>query len=244
MENVLDILRKLQVIDGALYQLRRELREQPLLLEQANHAVAEAQAPAKTIEASIKDLHVQQKQKDLDLTTKETNAKKLQSQLFQVKTNKEYSAIQHEIEQSKADSSLLEEEILKLMERIERLSREHKARLAVAAEEQGKLKLEEARVAEQSAAIQAHISDLEQQRAGVAPNVERDTLTLYERVLAIREGVAMVPLIGDSCSGCHMAQRPQVIHEVHLKAKLVMCESCSRILYLDESAATSGSSIH
>jgi len=63
---------------------------------------------------------------------------------------------------------------------------------------------------------------------------EKDAAT-YERVLASREGLALVPLVNDSCGGCHMVQPPQVVNEVSLKATLVTCENCNRILYVDES---------
>ena len=63
--------------------------------------------------------------------------------------------------------------------------------------------------------------------------VERAALSLYERVLAGREGLALVPLVNKSCGGCHMVQPPQVISEARLNAKLVTCDSCNRILYQD-----------
>ena len=112
----IDALRKLQDVDAQLYRLRLEQEEKPRALERLKHAVAEQQAKAQAAEAKLKTFQVQQKDKELELSTKEGNAKKFQLQLFQVKTNKEYTAIQHEIEQSKADASLLEESILKTVE--------------------------------------------------------------------------------------------------------------------------------
>ena len=66
------------------------------------------------------------------------------------------------------------------------------------------------------------------------PTLLPATLEVYERVLDIREGLALVPVLNDSCGGCHRRLPPQVINEVYLKAKLVTCENCNRILYFDE----------
>jgi len=79
------------------------------------------------------------------------------------------------------------------------------------------------------------MAGLEQERQGVVPAVPPPTLTLYERVLTLREGLAMAPLVNESCGGCHRRLPPQVVNEVYLKAKLVTCEHCNRILYQDAS---------
>jgi len=234
MLDQIDSLRKLQEVDAQLYRLRIEQQQKPLALEQLKQGVAEQQAKAQASEAKLKTFQVQQKEKELELSTKEAGAKKLQLQLFQVKTNKEYSALQHEIEQFKADASQLEEDILKLFDGIEQAMREHRGQLALVAKAQATLREEEAKMTRELQAIEQEIAALQAQRQTLTPVVPPATLSVYERVLASREGLAMVPLLERSCGGCHMVQPPQVINEVMLKAKLVTCDSCNRILYLDE----------
>jgi len=235
MVDQLEPLRKLQAIDAQLYRLRNEQREIPLELERAKQALAQQQATTQAVEARLKALQVQQKDREIELSTREANIKKLQAQLFQVKTNKEYTAMQREIDQAKADVSLLEEEIIQLLEAIDRAKQEYEAQQGHLARQRGTLQSEEARIARALAAIQEQVAHLEQQRSVLTPLVQPTTLSVYERVLANREGVALVPLVNDSCGGCHMVQPPQVVNEVYLKAKLVTCESCNRILYADES---------
>ncbi len=236
MADLLETLRQLQAVDSRLYRLRAEQRRKPEELQATQAQVAQQQAQAQAAEARLKELQMQQKQKELDLAAKEGVIKKLQMQLSQVKTNKEYTTMQHEIDQHKADVSLLEEEVLKLMDAIEQASREHKAQAAQVAQQQAALRQEEVRVAADVAALEQQAGALEAQRRTITPLIERASLAVYERVLANREGLAMVPLAEESCSGCHMVQPPQVVSEVYLKAKLIMCESCNRILYVDESA--------
>lgn len=238
MTDQLETLRKLQELDAQLFHLRLEQRQKPLALERATQQLAEQQANAQAIGARLKALQVQQKEQEIELATKEANTKKLQLQLFQVKTNKEYTAIQHEIDQSKADASLLEEEILHLLEAVDQTTREHQAQLAHVAKQQAQFREEETRLAQELKAIEEQLAVLEQQRHAVTPLVQTPTLSVYERVLASRDGLAMVPLVNESCGGCHMVQPPQVINEVQLKAKLVTCESCNRILYLDDASGS------
>ena len=65
-------------------------------------------------------------------------------------------------------------------------------------------------------------------------SLNRKSLSTYEQILEIREGLALVPLVKDACGGCNRRMPPQVVNQVYLKAQLVTCESCARILYFDE----------
>lgn len=242
MADQIEILRKLQAVDGELFRLRREEQRLPQELEQAKQAVEEQKTKAKSVDSRLKAIQLQHKQKEIDLSTRETNVKKLQGQLFQVKTNKEYAAIQHEIEQSKADTSLLEEAIIALLDGIDQTSKEHAEELAQVARREQQLRNEQDRVTRALDVIQAQVATCEAQRREIIPLVEPNTLSLYERILASREGVAIVPLIDDSCAGCHMVQTPQVVNEAYLHARLVTCQSCDRILYIDEEHRVSSSS--
>ena len=241
MADLLETLRHLQAVDTRLWRLRAEQRRKPLELDAVKGRVVEGQAQAQAAEARLKELQLQQKQKELDLATKEGNIRKLQGQLTQVKTNKEYTAMQHEIDQGKADISLLEERILKLMDAIEQAARDFKAQAAQAAQQQAALRQEESRVATDVADLEQQIATLDAQRRTMTPLIEPASLAAYERVLSSREGLAMVPLVDESCGGCHMVQPPQVVSEVYLKAKLTACENCNRILYVDEPAINSPS---
>jgi hypothetical protein len=235
MSDQVEILKKLQAIDGELYRLRRQEEDKPRELERLAAEEAAQQERVKAAEAKLKSLQLAQKEKEVELQTREASVKKLQGQLFQLKTNKEYSAMQHEIETLRADNSLLEEAALKLFDEIDRASRERQAEQQRLAAEQERVRKERERVERELEELRGQIAQLERTRAAVLPEVPRQALATYERVLEIREGLALVPVIEASCGGCHRRLPPQVINQVYLKAELITCESCSRILYFDES---------
>lgn len=236
MTEALDTLKKLQELDSELFRLRREQQHKPLELEQARQLLAEYQANASAVEARLNTAHLKRKEKELELSTAEASVKKLQLQLFQVKTNKEYSAIQHEIDRAKADISLLEEQILELLETVDQLKQEQAKHAGRVEAQQAVLKQEELRIRQALSALDEQLQRLDVQRADLTPLVASESLALYERVLASRDGLALVPIVRESCGGCNMVQPPQVINEAYLKAKLVTCDSCNRILYVDETA--------
>ena len=234
MADQLDTLKRLQAIDGELFRLRKEEKEKPKELERAAAQVAAQEAAVKAAESKLTALQLTQKEKEGELQTREAQVKKLQGQLFQVKTNKEYSAMQHEIEALKADNSLLEEAILTTFDAVDQAAKARKAEQAKLAGQQEQLRRERERIERELSTIRAQIGKLELDRKTLTPDAPKASLAIYERILGIREGLAMVPLVNDSCGGCHRRLPPQVINQVYLKANLVTCESCSRILYFDE----------
>lgn len=234
MADQLETLKQLQAIDGELFGFRKAQRQKPQELERVMGDVAAQEAKVKAADDRLKSLQLAQKEKEGQLQTHEANVKKLQGQLFQVKTNKEYSAMQREIETLKADNSILEETILKAFEEIDAATQVRQREQRVLAEQQDRLRLERQRIEQELATLSDQIAQLEKRREAILPEVPKPALVTYERILGIRDGLAMVPLVNESCGGCHRRLPPQVINQVYLKADLVTCESCNRILYFDE----------
>ena len=77
MADQLDILKKLQAIDGELFQGRRQQQEKPEELEQVEAEVADQQSRLKVAEDRLKALQLSQKEKEGQLQTHEGNVKKL-----------------------------------------------------------------------------------------------------------------------------------------------------------------------
>lgn len=235
----LKTLIELQALDKQIYDLTRQRRAKPLQAEQLKAAFQQASQRVKDAEAQLKTWQVKRASMEGDLAAKEGNVKKLQMQLYQVKTNKEYTAMQHEIESVKADNSVLEEEILKVMEQID----QQKAVVAGIAEslkaDEAAMKTAIAEVEREIAGLDAALAELQTQRRTVAPRVDAKVLARYERIMEKKEGLGLVPVDSrlEACGGCHMNIPPQTINEIRLKGQLIVCESCARLLYYPEDAA-------
>jgi predicted nucleic acid-binding Zn-ribbon protein len=234
MADQIELLKQLQAVDTELYRLRREQREKPHELEQATAQVTSQKAQVTAASERLNALQLSQKEKEMELQSREEHIKKLQGQLFQVKTNKEYTAMQREIDTLKADKSLLEETILGTFDTIEQAMEARHQEQARLAEEQGRFRVARERIERDVAAIEEQMADAERRRKAVMSYVPEPALDFYEQVLKLREGLALVPLLNDACGGCHRRLPPQVVNQVYLKAALVSCENCNRILYFDE----------
>jgi predicted nucleic acid-binding Zn-ribbon protein len=224
------LLHKVSAVDHRLY----ELVEQEEKIPKDLHALEEA---LKTEEKATDDERLglekaQGDRKTLEIEVEATNEKikKYQVQLFQVKTNKEYSALLAEIEAHKVKNSQTEDKILALMEEIDlrnRRLKEEKEKLARIRDQYAQKTSElEARLA----AVKGEKSARIQERTVLLPELPKDVLSAYERVHKLRKGIGIVPIRDGSCGGCFVNLPPQRVAEVRQGEDLISCENCGRIL--------------
>lgn len=231
VEECLEILKKVQEIDHEIYAIRRDLTVIPESIQQLTLGLEAEKSHLMSLEARQKEIQLRQRQKESELAEKEALIKKYDAQLAQVKTNKEYSSLQKEIDSLKADRSIVEDAILALLDEIDRLQnqvREERARLA---EVEKETETQKKSFLDQMEKLKQDLSGLGQKRAGVISEVPAESRELYEKIVEKKEGIALTPLIGEACGACRIDIRPQLLNELHLKENFVICENCSRILY-------------
>ena len=225
------ILVELQKIDVDIFRLKKELASHPEKQKELDAAFEKKKARAKSAEEGLKAAQLLQKQKEGDLAQREEKILKLQGQLYQLKSNKEYSAMELEIKGFKADKSLLEEDILKLLDTVDAAkSALAKEKEALAIEEK-KHQAEVAELNKAAAELQQGVSAGEEKRKTYTPNIEARLLSQYERILKSRDGLAIVSIVNNACGGCHMGFPPQVVNEAQQHEKWIICESCARLVY-------------
>lgn len=232
IQSELEILKKAQGIDAELYKLLGLLEELPADRAAAKKELETEMERLKELDGTLKKRQLAQKEKEGTLAQKETNVKKMEGQLSQVKTNKEYAALQQEIASLKADNSLMEEEILRLFDEVE-ACREELTKEQVRVKEFEKVYLaKEQEIGKREKEVQAQVQQLKSQKEESVTQLSPETKQLYNRIVEKKNGIALVPVAGEVCSGCQIRLRAQTINEVMMGKTLVLCDNCSRILYI------------
>jgi hypothetical protein len=169
------------------------------------------------------------RQREGDLQTLEAKRSKYKGQLMDVKTNKEYTAMLHEIEGVERDVRACEDQILVEMERAESLGQTVKREEADFKQTDAAYKLE-------AQALEAELA--RHQQAAAEQRAERDQLLgrlsdaareLFTRVAKLR-GSAVSEAREEMCQACRMKLRPQMYMELRHNDRIQQCPSCSRIL--------------
>lgn len=225
---------KLQAIDSEIYALRSEKEAKPQEIKVLEAAFEEKKQNLATLEKKLLDLLKQRKDFELELASKEEATKKLQSQLYSLKTNKEYSTMLQQIQGSKADASVVEDKILQAFEQADKIKTETDTEKSKIKEDEKFFLDEKKKVEDRIKVIDDRLAQLEAQRKQVIPEIDQKIFSQYDRILANRDGLAIVAVMDNSCKGCNMLVPPQVVNLIKMYERLITCEICNRILYVEE----------
>jgi predicted nucleic acid-binding Zn-ribbon protein len=232
MDGDLRTLIDLQGLDTKIAALEGELARLPKEIEAIHAAVARARQSVEGLKGRLDQTRKDIRSKEKDLEVCQAKRQKSEARLYEVKTNKEYSAVLVEIEEIKQEKARTEEEILALMEVQERLVVEVREAEAALRAREAQGEREEARVRERLGAAEVEVAALQSERAQVARELPEGLLADYAKLLRHRAGLAVAP-VGSAgiCGGCRVGLTPQRLQEVKQRLALITCESCGRFLY-------------
>jgi hypothetical protein len=221
----------LQRLDSAVLDAERRLAEEPerekgfeARLESARerlasdkHRLTENQSARREIE---KDVAIQQ-----------ARLSKFRGQLMEVKTNREYQAIQHEIEIAQSEVRLLEEKILERMIEADDLTAAHKHAEAELAAEQKAVDTDRRKMVAENGELTASLERISRERVTLVAAIDKRLLAIFELVARKRNGIAVAEARDGICTICHVRLRPQVFNTVLRNEQIIQCDTCNRILY-------------
>jgi len=234
LKSQLNGLVQLQKIDSEIYALNDEKKAKPEEIKTIEASFEEKKKNLAALEKASLDLQKQKKDKELELGTKEESTKKLQSQLYSLKTNKEYQTMLQQIEDSKADASIIEDKILECLEKMDKAKADVDQEKKKLQEEEKAFSAQKGQVETRIKEIDGRLAQLDTERKKIIPEVDPKILAQYDRILASREGLAIVGADNNSCHGCNMFVPPQVINLIKMYERLITCEICNRILYIQD----------
>jgi len=230
MQNDLEMLLKLQSIDYDLEELDRSKDYLPDMIKNLRKEIEEVSGTLKESEERLTQQSLQKKKLELDIEEINSELAKLQKQMRDIKTNREYDALVTEIASRKKKVSDNEEELLKTLAEIDELQdkiKEYKEKL-VEVEKNNRVQLES--LTREMDSIGIKIKQKQDERKNVSVRINKQMLATYERVKKVKGGAAVVPVKKRACSGCYKSLPPQKIQEIKKGENLITCDSCGRIL--------------
>jgi len=234
MKDMIKSLLSLQERDLELDRWRGEHLAIPAKISGLKSDIQAAKTALEDAKKDMMQLQLAKKQKELDLDAQEAAIRKHSTELNAVKTNDAYRALLGEIEKAKEEKSRLEDQILQLMEQSDQAVRVWKEKEAASKSDEVVLHKQisdwEAKQKELEQTIAAKEAEREQAFSGLPKNLADS----YKKLRTGYRGAAVVPIRKEQCSGCHMKVSQNLINEVRRGQKLMTCESCSRIVYLEE----------
>lgn len=233
MSGLLDELYRLQERLRFVHNRERERDTVPVELTAVDRDYKEKLEAVQRLKQRLIEAEVEHRRADAELADQQEKQKKYQAQLRNVQSSREYSAVLNEMDGVEKQIRASEDKVLALEEELETSRADLKAREENLPREsqEHEEKLKDWRAAqrainEELKTAQAEISDIE---ARMRPR----ELAEFRRLIEKKGGLAVVRVISNSCSACHVKVRPAAMQLLKAGSEIIYCDSCRRILYYD-----------
>lgn len=233
MKQQLRLLLDLQRIDTRVHELLSEIENIPKRLAPAQKDLAMLEAMLAQEKQRVAETETWRKEQERIIQLDDDAVKKAKVKLQSAKNSKDYSAGTRELDNKRRSKSEREDEVLKVMDALE------KSRAQVGAHEQEvaalreRLSAEAERAQEQIRTLDAEAKERAAGRHEIASQIEVTLLRRYEDIRR-KKSPAISAVVGGICQGCHMAIPPQLSNVLARFDSVETCPRCHRMLYRQE----------
>jgi len=212
-------------------EVQEEMDRGPRQLKARQQAIAQKTTELDAQRQKHKALRMSADQRSLQLKANESKIGDLKVKLNQAASNREFDIIRAQIEADTVANSVLEDEILDALEKVDA------AHLAIKKleDEITQAKADEARAsATISAALpgfQARLAELHKAIANSEARLPENVVVQYRRLAQAHGAAALAEVDGSTCSSCYVSLPPQLVMQVR-DGQAVFCKTCGRLLYM------------
>lgn len=235
VEEKLTSLVTLQKIESKLDEIHILKGELPMEVADLEDEIQGLHSRQLRIEEEINGITQFIEQKKEAIKEAQALEKKYEKQSTNVKNNREFEAINKEIEMQQLEVKLAEKHIKDANEEIaEKAIALEKAKKTITGKE-GVLTTKKGELEKIIAANEKEEKHFNKLAAEAKDHVDGRLLASYEKIRkSYRNGLAVVPVERDACGGCFYYIPPQKQSEIRQRKKVMVCENCGRILVDDE----------
>ena len=226
-------LLELQDVDGCIRELEQEIVDIPERKKQENARLDHLREILASAHGEQKAVQLRIEAADLEAESRKLKIQELKKHQVMLKTNKEFSMYNLEINKLEEDIASHEAREIAAMDDLIPIR-------AKVADIEAKLVKEQAGVDEYLAELDVRLVEVKQvlaetlvEREAVEGKVQARSKLYYDRLKSKRWPVVVKLLNGSVCTGCNLVQPPSVGQMVCRDQEVVFCTMCGRILYMD-----------
>tara|TARA_B100001029_G_C14972421_1_gene401055 strand:- start:20 stop:778 length:759 start_codon:yes stop_codon:yes gene_type:complete len=231
IEKQLKALYSLQVIDTKIDKIRIIRGELPLEIEDLEDQVAGLTTRLEKFNAELHDIDETIVNHKNIISLALEAIEKYETQLKDIKNNREYTSLTKEIEYQNIETQIAEKKIVQ-----NEANSLHKKEIINACKEQ--IAEKEAELKIKSDELDLIIAETETEEKKLLKDSKKASKVIDQRLLngytKIREksanGLAVVSVERDACGGCFSKIPPQMHLDIQMHKKVTVCEHCGRIL--------------
>ena len=237
VEQKLRALYELQTIHTQIDKIRQIRGDLPMEVSDLEDEVAGLETRIQKIKAELDESEDSIVTRKNMIKEAQAATKKYEAQLAEVKNNREYDAITKEIEIQGLEIQVSEKKIKEHMFEISNRTEGYEKTLAELADRKKDLETKKAELDTITAETEKEEAILQKKAEEAEKQSDERLMIAYNRLRSnSKNGLAVVTIQRDSCSGCFNQIPPQRQLDIRQRKKIIVCEHCGRIL-VDEGFA-------
>ncbi|HPS93531.1 MAG TPA: C4-type zinc ribbon domain-containing protein [Deltaproteobacteria bacterium] len=232
MKDLLEELIALQNVELEIFKAEDGLRELPKEVSEIESIIT---ARKKSLDAVDEEIAAYEERKvplEADMKENQTILDAADARIKRIKTNKEYLALQREIDLAKKRKAELEEQLLSIMEKMEKKMSDRERIQHSFDSDRIILDEKKDKLTSQMKDLEAILSEYKGKDKNLRKTVDASLLSKYDRIKQNKKGLAVVECFDGVCRGCNMHIPPQLFNELIRGDRMINCPACQRILYV------------
>ncbi len=231
IEQKLKALYRLQIIDSQISKLQIVRGELPNEVADLEDDIAGMETRLANMANDVKAIEETISQNKTRIMDAKALAKKYEKQLEGVKNNREYDALNKEIEIQGLEQQAADKRIKNANFELEQ---KKNAITALDAELVGRKQ----DLKNKKGELESIIAETEKEEANLNVDREKAVSVADERLVAsynrirtsMKNGIGVAVIMRESCGGCFAGIPPQRQADIKLRKKIIVCENCGRVL--------------
>ncbi len=232
----LQLLLKVQDVDHELKALEEAKSKYPAEISQRRGEIDRAEQDLSELTGRLEEQQRRQRHFERELEEARDQLKKLEARFSEVRTNKEYDALQLEVEACKSRMSECEGQVLELIESSESIREqvdlEQQDVEAVREEQQSRIDELQTRLD----SLQGEVDAVQRRREAEVEGIDKRLLRTYEVARGSR-GLTVAAVRKGACGACFRQLPAQMKSHVRRHEQVVHCESCGALLAWDDESS-------
>ena len=233
MNQELKKLISLQEVDDQIFEIESLAGDLPNKVKKKEDKINKLQVELDLVSNRLDELEKNNRTLSSNLGDGQTKLNKYKDQLFLVKTNKEYDALNSEIDHIKTLISESEEKILMNQSDIEKGNESKDTHSTEIENLNTTLDSDKNNLKGALEDSQDELQGLNKIRDEIINAIDNKLLSEYNQLKKGR-GTGISQLEDNCCGGCFSTLPPQVVIEIKSNTQLYTCPSCSVFMYWDE----------
>ena len=234
MNNNLKQLIELQRIDSRLLSIAELRGDLPVKVEELTDELSQIKKDFDKNEERVVNIATDIKKESNTIEDSTSKLEKLKNQLYLVKSNKEYDALNFEIDHLKESISKSEMIILELEEEKENINKSSESQKNEIDDATKMLDEKNTELQSTMSKTEQEESNLNKNRITVVDKIEERFVSTYNRLRKTKDGLGVMNILSNACGACYTQLPRQTVIEVKESIEIISCPNCSTYLFFDE----------